>query len=178
MKIETDRLLLREWRKSDINDIVEGLSDFDTNKNITAPYPYCSKHAEAFIDKHGKHTNNSFYFAIELKSSGKVIGGTNVNIVEDKVKGGIWLNKEYQGKGYGTEAFCARARFAFDTLGVAEIENGFFDFNEKSWRMQEQMGYKIVGEKKNFSPALNKEVTEIVTSLTKEDFLKTKQIRP
>lgn len=171
MRIETDRLILREWRKSDVDDIVEGLSDFDTNKNLTAPYPYHAKHAEAFIEENSKHKEDSYYFAIELKNSGKVIGGTNI-IIGEKVKGGIWLNKDYQGKGYGTEAFIARARFAFDCLGADELENGFFDFNKKSFHMQQKLGYEIVGEKKNFSPALNQEVKEIVTRLTKENFLR------
>ena len=174
MKIETDRLILREWQKTDVNDIVEGLNDFDTNKNLTAPYPYQIKDAEYFIEKNSYHKDDSYYFAIQLKGTGKVIGGTNINIVGNKAKGGIWLNKDYQGKGYGTEAFKARARFAFELLGVNELENGFFDFNKKSWHMQEKIGYEIIGEKKNFSPALNQEVTEIVTRLTKENFLKIK----
>lgn len=175
MIIETERLILREWTKTDVDDMVEGLSDFDTTKNITAPYPYHIKDAENFIEKNCKHKNDSYYFAIVLKESGKAIGGTNVNILGDKFKGGIWLNKDYQGKGYGTEAFCARAKFAFDFLGAVELENGFFDFNLKSWHMQEKLGYEIIGKKKNFSPALNQEVTEIVTRLTKENFLKTKR---
>ena len=170
MILETERLILREWKLSDINDIVEGLNDFETAKNLTVPYPYHIKDAQEFIEKHAKHKDDSYYFAIELKSSAKVIGGTNINIVEDKVKGGIWLNKDYQGKGYGTEAFTARAKFAFECLGATELENGFFDFNKKSWHMQEKLGYKIIGEKKHFSPTLNQEVTEIVTNLQKNDF--------
>ena len=174
MKIETERLILREWHKSDAKDIVEGLSDFDTVKNLTAPYPYEYKYAEDFIAKNSPHSENSYYFAIQLKSTGKVIGGTNINLIDDKVKGGIWLNKNYQGCGYGTEAFSARAKFAFETLGVSKLENGFFDFNEKSWNMQRKLGYEIVGKKKNFSPALNSEVVEIVTQLTKDNYLKNK----
>ena len=174
MKIETERLVLREWNEGDIDDLVEGLNDFDTIKNMTAPFPYQIKDAKEFIDKNKKHKNDSYYFAIELKDTGKVIGGTNVCLVNGKVKGGIWINKDYQGKGYGTEAFDARAEFAFDIFDVAELENGFFDFNKKSLHMQEKLGYEIVGEKKNFSSALNQEVVEIVTKLTKESYLKNK----
>ena len=36
--------------------------------------------------------------------------------------------------------------------------------------MQEKVGYKIVGKSKKFCPALNKEVVEILTKLTKTDF--------
>jgi len=82
------------------------------------------------------------------------------------------LNKKYHSKGYGTEVWIARAKFAFETLNLNELENGYFEHNEISWKMQQKLGYKIVGKTINFCPALKKEVVEIVTSLTKEDFHK------
>lgn len=174
MIIETERLILRPWRKTDVDDMVEGLNDFETSKNLTTPYPYQISHATEFISKRMVHKKSCCHFAIQLKNSDKVIGGTEASLVDGKIKGGIWLNKNYHGKGYGTEVFRARAEFAFEVLGVNEIENGFFDFNKKSWHMQEKIGYKIVGEKKNFSAALNKEVTEVITKLTKQDYYKNK----
>ena len=32
--IETERLILREWTLNDVNDMVEGLNDFDTAKKV------------------------------------------------------------------------------------------------------------------------------------------------
>ena len=174
MIIETERLLLREWKLSDSPDMVEGLNDFDTAKNLTVPFPYTKENAESFINNHLKNDKNNYYFAIVLKSENKVIGGTSLEIKTDinKNKGGIWLNKKYHSKGYGTEVWIARAKFAFETLNLNELENGYFEHNEASWKMQQKLGYKIVGNTINFCPALNKEVFEIVTNLTKEDFYK------
>ena len=174
MVIETERLILREWQLTDVSDMVEGLNNFDTAKNLTVPFPYKKEHAESFINKHLKHDKNNYCFAIVLKDTNKVIGGTTLEIKTDtnKNKGGIWLNKKYHGKGFGTEVWTARAKFAFETLNLDELENGFFEHNNISWKMQQKLGYKIVGEKPNFCPALNKEVVEIVTNLTKEDFYK------
>jgi len=173
MVIETDRLILREWSLSDVDDMVEGLNDFETAKNLTTPFPYTEVNALDFIKKHLKNDKNNYYFAIVLKSTNKVIGGTSLEIKTDlnKNKGGIWLNRSYQGYGYGTEVWKARAKFAFDHLGLTELENGFYDFNERSWKMQKKLGYKIVGETINFCPALNKKVKEIVTNLKKEEFI-------
>lgn len=170
MKIITERLLLREWNKGDVYAILDGLRDIDTAKNLTVPYPYRLSDAVDFVNKHSIHTENSYYFAITLKSTGEVIGATNIKLIDNYAKGGIWLNKKYQGRGYGTEAFRARAKFAFDKLHVDYLENGYFDYNMASKHMQEKIGYKVVGEKENFSPALNKPVTEIVTRLDKTDF--------
>ncbi|MBQ9792737.1 MAG: GNAT family N-acetyltransferase [Clostridia bacterium] len=171
-KIETDRLLLREWKIEDAEDLLEGLCDFDVTKNLTIPYPYTKEHAINFINAHIKNTVKDCTFAIVLKETNKVIGGTSIEYYEDinQYKGGIWFNKKYIGKGFGTEAWIARAKFAFEVLKVNELVNGFFEFNNASKHMQEKVGYKITGKKKNYSPALKQEVVEITTLLTKEDF--------
>lgn len=167
--IESKRLLLRPWKDDDIDEIIEGLNDFETVKNLTTPFPYLKEHALDFLAK-TKTEKDRQHFAITLKDSKKVIGGTVIIQVDGKIKGGIWIDRRFTGKGYGTEAFTARAKYIFENMNVDEIENGFFDFNERSWKMQQKIGYEIVGQKKNFCPALKKEVTEIVTKLKKENF--------
>ena len=78
--IETERLILRPWQntESDINAIVEGFSDLDTAKMLTVPFPYTKEDAIEFIDKRKNDDDNSFYFAITLKETGTVIGGTSL----------------------------------------------------------------------------------------------------
>lgn len=171
-KIETERLILREWTLDDVDDQVEGLSNFETAKNLTVPFPYTREHSIAYITKHLENNKDSYAFAVELKETGKVIGGTSLDLKDGIYHGGIWLNEKYTGKGYGTEVWTARARFAFEVLGLNEIENGFYEFNGRSKHMQEKIGYKIVGKTINFCPALNSEVVEVLTRLTKEDFYK------
>lgn len=173
MIIETKRLIFREWELKDIDFLVDGMNDFKVAKYLTVPFPYTKQDGLNFISKHLQNGNNSFYFAIERKEDGQVIGGTNISIKENgEFHGGIWLHTNFQGKGYGTEIWIARAKFAFDKLGARELINGFYDFNERSKKMQLKIGYKIVGEKTNFCPALNNEVREIVTNLKKTDFEK------
>ena len=72
--------------------------------------------------------------AIVLKENNKLIGGTeirNINKKDGTASGGIWLNEKYQKNGYGTEAFSARNKYCFETLGLRRIENGYFRGNEK-----------------------------------------------
>ena len=58
MKIKTKRLILREWKMSDIDDIVSGLNEFDVAKNLTSPYPYTRDDAIEFLTKHRKQKLN------------------------------------------------------------------------------------------------------------------------
>ena len=171
MKIETERLLMRPYKLKDVNDIVVGLNDFDTAKNLTTPYPYTKENAKEFLD-FVKQNKKDYYLAIVLKDSDKLIGGTSIEFKDNKVKGGIWISKKYQHQGFGTEVMKARAKYIFENLKFDKIENGYFDFNENSWKMQQKIGHEIVGEKTNYCHALKKEAKEIVTELTKERFYK------
>lgn len=168
--IETERLILREWTLDDVPDQVEGLGNFETAKNLITPFPYTVENSIAYISKHLKNNPESYAFAVELKGTKKVIGGTSLDLRDGRYNGGIWLNEAYTGKGYGTEVWLARAKFAFEVLNVDKIENGFFEFNTRSRQMQEKVGHIIVGKSIKFCPALNKEVGEILTELTKENF--------
>ena len=170
-KIIIERLILRKWTLDDVDALVDGLSDFNTAKNLTVPYPYTIEHAKSFITN-SLNKEKYYPFAIVLKENNKVIGGTGIEFDTNLqiYKGGIWLNKNYTGKGYGTEVWKARAKYMFENLNLEEIINGYFDFNDASKHMQEKVGYKIIDKKMTYCPALQKEVVEIVTRLTKKDF--------
>jgi len=51
MKLETKRLILREWNKKDVNDSVQGLNNLEVSKWLAlVPYPYTNKDAEKWIN--------------------------------------------------------------------------------------------------------------------------------
>ncbi len=181
MRLETDRLILRDWSKKDINDLVEGLNNLEVSKWLAhIPYPYTKRDAEEWINyciknaKKGKE-QNSYYFAIELKSERKVIGGIGlerINRVQGTGGGGWWLNAKYHRKGYGAEALVARIKFAFGKLRLRRIENGFFKGNFSSFKLQKKLGYKIEGlrRKAYICKADGKIKDEYMTALLKDEW--------
>ncbi len=174
--IETDRLLLRQWKLEDVNDVVEGLNNLNVTRWLAqVPYPYTEEDAKSFIIE--SIENKLYNFAIVLKEENKVIGGTqltNISYVHGTAGGGIWLSEKYQGKGYGTEAFGARIKYAFEELGLRRLENGYFKENEKSHKMQLRFGYKDEGirRKKFISQSTGKYEDEYITGLLKEEWIK------
>lgn len=178
MIIESKRLVLRNWRDEDIDDLVEGLNNINVSKWMAGvPFPYTKNDAKSFIEiAKNQDEKVKISFAIILKENNKVIGGTelrNINKKDGTAGGGIWLNEKYQKNGYGTEAFSSRIKYAFDVLGLRRIENGYFCNNEKSKKMQEKLGYKYEGirRKKNLCLATNEYVDECITGLLKEEFI-------
>ena len=50
MKYETNRLILRNWQETDIDDLIEGLNNLNVSKWLTlVPYPYLKENAEEWI---------------------------------------------------------------------------------------------------------------------------------
>ncbi len=184
MRLETERLILKEWKKKDIKDIVEGLNNVEVTKWLAfAPHPYSRKDAEKWItyciENAKKQERNSYEFAIELKSERKVIGGVSldkINKFQGTAGGGIWINAKYHGHGYGSEAFGERIRFAFDILKLRRLENGFLKGNPSSFKMQKRFGYKIEGMRRKAFKCMadGKIKDEVMTGLLKEEWKKKK----
>lgn len=174
--IETERLILRQWNMTDINDMIEGLNNINVTKWLAgAPFPYTAEDAKYFIQN--TIDKDLYNFAIILKSENKAIGGTqltDISMANGVAGGGILINEKYQGFGYGTEAFGARIKYAFEVLGLRRLENGYFKENEKSHKMQLKFGYKDEGIKRQrfISKATGKVEDEYITGLLKEEWKK------
>ena len=183
MRLETKRLILREWNKKDINDSVEGLNNLSVSKWLAfVPHPYTRKDAKAWVNhcieisKKGSK-RDSYEFAIELKSEKKVIGGIGLDKIskfQGTAGGGFWLNQKYHKKGYGTEALGEKLKFAFNKLRLRRIENGFFKGNPSSFELQKKFGYKIEGMRREGlrCKADGKLKDEYITGLLKKDWKK------
>ncbi len=86
MKLETKRLILRDWREEDAQDLVDGLNNLNVTKWLAfVPYPYTEQDADRWIRNcieysKGGEEKTSYEFAIELKSEKKVIGGVTLAV--------------------------------------------------------------------------------------------------
>ena len=171
IQIETERLLLRAYTLNDVEQLVEGLNEFDVAKGLVTPFPYTTEDGKAFILKNlnpGK--NEKYNFAVIEKETGRLIGGTGVAVKEGNVgDGGIWLNKNYHKKGFGTEIYLARTLFAFN--GVKELKSSYYDYNFGSKHLHEKVGFIPTGEETMaFNHALGRNVREIMVRLSRERF--------
>ena len=175
--LETERLILRKWSIDDIDDLVEGLNDIEITKwHALYSYPFTKEDAKNEIESILKKYDNPDYYnwAIVLKEENKVIGRVGLYDIYDDVAhaGGIWINRKYQGKGYAKEALIARTEFAFDKLNLRKIENGFYEGNEASKQLQEKLGYKIEGLKREAIRCRADGIikNEYITGLLKKDW--------
>lgn len=179
IKIETSRLALRPWDEEDIEQLTLGLNDLNVAKWLAfVPHPYSASDAKDWVTRCQKISDAgirpiAYEFAVELKSERGMIGGVSLNKIDwatGTAGGGIWIASDYQGRGYGREAFEAKIRFAFRDLGLTKLVNGYFDGNENSWAMQRKLGYRRVGEVTNRCIADGRQTIEHVTALLRSDW--------
>lgn len=149
IKIETDRLILREWNLNDLDDLFEYASVPGVGECAGWPHHADIQESAFRLDRfiNGKRT-----FAIVYKENNKVIGSFGVEFYgreEDlteftNYKGreiGFVLSKDYWGKGLMTETVKAVIDYLFDVLDYDFLLCGHFDFNVRSGRVQEKCGF-------------------------------------
>ena len=148
--IETERLILREFKQSDLADFfeyasVDGVGEmagWQHHENIEKSQEILNR----FIQ--GNKT-----FAICLKEGEKVIGSIGVEeySLEDKLSEffdysgreiGYVLSKNYWGRGIMPEAVSAVIDYLFNNRGLDFLTCGYYDFNKQSKRVQEKCGFK------------------------------------
>jgi ribosomal-protein-alanine N-acetyltransferase len=180
MQLETKRLILRRPSVKDIEDIVEGVSEYDVAKRlIGVPYPYIKKGGIEWIKGaiKGWNKKEKYHFLLELKSEKKVIGCMSlidINQFNGTARTGSWVNKKYWRNGYITEAKIAVNDFAFNILKLRRLESRVFFDNKASNATQIKVGYKLEGVKRKAIKSKNtgKIYDENMYGLLKEDWKK------
>ena len=150
IRIETDRLILREWYPSDLDDLFEYASNPDVGPRAGwNPHPNKDESLRIL----NRFINGKKTFAIVYKENNKVIGSLGVEFyeLEDKLTEfsnyqgrsiGYVLSKDYWGRGLMPEAVSAVIDYLFSALNYDFLLSGHFDFNDRSKRVQEKCGFK------------------------------------
>lgn len=151
IRIETERLILRPWTESDLQDLyayasVNGVGEmagWSHHRNLEESQTILN----LFIQE--KKT-----FALELKKNGKVIGSLGLEELDpDPVDGefygreiGYVLSRDYWGRGFMPEAVNAVVKYCFGTGNFDYLTCGHFVRNSQSRRVIEKIGFQYFGE--------------------------------
>ena len=150
IKIETERLILRAFEQSDLDDFFEYASVKGVGERAGWKHHESKEESQQILNSFINHDKT---FAIVLKENSKVIGSLGVEGygMEDALtefleyKGreiGYVLSKDYWGKGIMTEAVKAIINYLFNELNLDFLTCGYYDFNNQSKRVQEKCGFK------------------------------------
>ena len=177
--LKTERLVLRPWRQSDLEDFYEYAS-VDGVGQMAGWLPHKSKEdSQMILDRfiEGKKT-----FALDY--DGKVIGSLGIEKYDEEQypefddkrcrEIGYVLSKDYWGKGLMAEAVKEVIRYLFEEVDLDLITCGHFLSNNQSHRVQEKCGFRHYryGTYKTKMDTIEEDEKNI---LTKEDWLENKK---
>ncbi|MBQ6882871.1 MAG: GNAT family N-acetyltransferase [Clostridia bacterium] len=148
--IETERVILRPFKASDLADFFEYASVDGVGEMAGWCHHESMDKSKEILDR---FISEEKTFAITLKESGKVIGSIGVEKygMEEKLSEffelsgreiGFVLSKDYWGQGIMAEAVNGLIDHLFNKIGLDFLLCGHYDFNAQSKRVQEKCGFK------------------------------------
>ena len=148
-RIETERLILRRYKESDIDAIYEIITDQRLATFIKFPNLTRDEELECIRDwiKNADESKNEKW-VIEIKDTGEVAGNIDVNAVVKKhnyCNVGYTIRYNYWGNGYAAEALKAVSNHLLDESGYYLVECSCNERNIQSSKVMEKAGFKKDG---------------------------------
>ena len=150
--IETERLIIRQFKDEDYKRVYEVCNDYELAKTtLGIPIPYTEEIAKGFIEKTKQRIqeNYSYELAVCFKNNPEKVVGcislVGINPVARKAEMGYWVDRELWCKGIATEASQAIIKFGFEKLNLHSIMARHFKENLASGKVMQKCGMNYVG---------------------------------
>jgi RimJ/RimL family protein N-acetyltransferase len=146
-EVETERLLLRQFREQDFEAYLRIVSDPEVRRyfgNPDAPARDEAWRHMAMVA--GIWTIRGYgHWAVESKATGDLVGRVGVWYPEwyPEIEAAWMIARQFWGSGYATEAGAEALRQAFATLAVDHVMSLIHPDNVASRRVAEKLGGKV-----------------------------------
>jgi RimJ/RimL family protein N-acetyltransferase len=150
--LETERLVLRRFAASDVDNLVDLDADPEVMRYITGGVPTPPEVIEIdilprFLWYYENFVGYGFWAAV-AKSTGEFLGWFHFRPAEgspaDEPELGYRLRRSAWGNGYGTDGSRALIRKGFTELGVRRVVASTMAVNTASRRVMEKSGLRLV----------------------------------
>lgn len=137
------KVILRPRKKDlDLDNCWRWINDPEITPFIQAIGPIDFRTEEEWFNK--SDTNNKVFVIVD-KVTGKAIGNMGLHDIDwihrFATSGAIIGEKEYWGKGFGTDAKMLLLDYAFNTLNLQKVCSSVYEFNSRSLGYNKHCGY-------------------------------------
>ena len=140
-------VLLRAVEKKDLKRLRDWRNDPDVKK-FTREYRELSMQNQMQWLESLAKDKNTMMFAVETKKR-KLIGCTGLTYIDwknSRAEVSIYIgDKNYKGKGYGTDTLKTLMRYGFEELNLHMLFGEIFEYNKANIRLFEKCGFKRDG---------------------------------
>lgn len=129
---EKDADLLVQWNRD---------SEYSRLLSANPANQWTPKQIKEWVEKE----NNGFPFMIHTLSDDRVIGNIELDGIDWSARHG-WVGigvgeREFWGKGYGTDAMQVLLRYAFEELNLNRVNLNVFEYNERAQKSYLKCGF-------------------------------------
>ncbi|OEF98811.1 GNAT family N-acetyltransferase [Vulcanibacillus modesticaldus] len=178
--MDSNPVRLREYSKDDVKQAQIYINDPEVKRLLHPgiPYLYTFEDEQKWFDSLSA-TKDTYSFAIETLKDNKYIGGCGVNKIDWKnsvTEVGIFIgDKDYWGKGYGTDAMKILIKFIFEQMNINKIKLHVFSFNLRAIKSYEKCGFKKEGILRQEVYRDGKYFDDVVMGILKEEYFNQKK---
>ena len=167
---------LRAYEKSDADALFRWFSDEDVTRWLGPPNFPSRAHQERFIESTSASSDEAKYFAIETLD-GKLIGDCGLRFIDWKSRKAEFFitigEKEFWGKGFGSDALRIIIRLAFDKMNLNRLWLSVLVDNPRAVRCYEKCGFVREGLLRQESYVDGKYRDVLMMALLREDYHRT-----
>ncbi len=154
LTIETERLILRQYRETDLPEYHRLMSDRENmyflSDIVTDTLEESRESLTQAIELNSQGKVSRF--CVALKNNDKLIGGIGYDVTDTSPVGktvhmGWFIMPEYQNKGYITEAAKRILRYAFEDDNCVRVTTGCYKDNIPTQKVMEKVGFRKEAEK-------------------------------
>ena len=147
MMLETPRLILEAWQRSDWTDFRPIATDPEVMRFITGGAPWSDEQIRAFVDRqvHLYSERGFCRWKLRMKPGGEMIGFCGEGLWHHTPfpEIGWWLARPYWGRGLATEAAAVALRDAFERVQLDRVVSIAMPANTASRRIMEKLGLEF-----------------------------------
>lgn len=138
--------------------------------------PWTAKGIQERIERHGNEANEPI-LAIRTLADDKLIGQMGMWIEQPHGDSFVWIligERDYWGKGYGTDAMRVFMRYAFQEWNLHRLSLRVFGFNQRALRSYEKCGFVYEGVNRNALNKMGQRWDEVWMGITRAEWEKMK----
>jgi diamine N-acetyltransferase len=182
-----ERIRFRHMERSDLPRFVDYLNDPEVNWGLAVYLPLSMAAEEQWFVNMLKRPAAEQPLAIEVRQADPAGGADTWLLVGNCALLDIdWRNrsaelgiligeKEYWGRGYGTETLRLLVKHAFETLNLHRVWLRVYETNPRAIRAYEKAGFVLEGRQRQAEVKNGKYIDVLVMSLLREEYLAGKE---
>jgi RimJ/RimL family protein N-acetyltransferase len=142
-----EKIRLRAIEREDIPTFVRWFNDPEVRRYLEMYLPMSKTKEEQWFEAYLKDDSHQL-FGIET-DEGFLIGNVGLHSIDwrnrSAVLGIVIAEKEYWGRGYGSDAIITLLRFVFGEMNLHRVHLSVYDFDERAIACYEKCGFRHEG---------------------------------